>query len=381
MVSRPLPMDRTFAEVFDENYGGGLKANAEVKDQIGFEIELEGMHVIQKVADHDLYKFFKLEPDGSLRVLKKGAECTEYVFKKPLDLRQADKAIKTMMDFLTSKGVEVFDSYRTSIHVHVNCCGETHRHLANFLTLAIIFDELFTSQNGKYRIGNNFCLRSRDAEGQVRDLCNSIRAYGNFFNVQGTHRYSSVNIASLTKFGTVEFRSLECTTDYERVIHWVRTLQALKEASRQYKDPREIIAKFSQRGPLGFLISHLGQQYAKYAAVPGYDIMLRDGMRLAQDFAFCSEWLNSADKNVPQPKKLRKTGLFAQYEDVIYGHAPAPLGAHAAQPAQPAGWHNHFNPFINAAAQQPVGVVEVTPDLDDDDDDVPPDWLLDDDDD
>lgn len=269
-------------------------------DLFGVEVELEGFHV-NTVKCGPLWTRHN---DGSLRVTKMDSSCCEYVFAQPLNLQDTHKALAILFEALNKPPVEVFDSYRTSIHVHVNCLQESIRTIANFITLAIIFDELFVSQNGETRVGNNFCLRTKDAEGQVEDLIKSVNKYGSLFNLSPHNRYSSVNFSSLLKFGTIEFRSLECTTDLDRVMHWINTVQALKVAARKYADPREIISRFSRHGPIGFMVAHLGKQYEKYAEVPGAHNMLHNGMRLAQDFAYCSEW-KAPSQSTSEDKRLR----------------------------------------------------------------------------
>lgn len=361
-IAQPIVLDRTLVTDLGNNYNVGPEL-----DLFGIEVELEGRKI--NTNKESITKYWGVHADGSLRVFKPGAEACEYVFKKPLDMLETQRAIAVLFEYLTKNpGTEVFDSYRTSIHVHVNCLNDTIRTIVNFLTLSIIFDELFVSQNGETRTGNNFCLRSRDAEGQITDLINSVRKGGTLYNLSVNDRYSSVNFSSLLKFGTVEFRSLECTTDYDRVIHWIKTLQALKTASRQYEDPREIISKFSRRGPMGFMISHLGSQYEKYASVPGSHQLLHNGMRLAQDFAFCSDWrqpLEGSKQIKPKVKMGAPAGAVANYAQHL-----AQIAAMAQMGPQPVGlvnqlggdhWAGWNNPFAEA---MPVGPGAVVPEED-----------------
>lgn len=381
--SRPIHMDTKLGDHVPAHYMNTM----ETPDLFGVEIELEGKKVITE--EPFVTKFWAQHHDGSLRSAKNGPQydqCIEYVFKHPLTRDETVEALTSLLTYLKSPGVKVFDSYRTSIHVHVNCMAETFRTIVNFITLSIIFDELFVSQNGQYRIGNNFTLRTRDAEGQLNDLIYSITNYANpFSGINAHHRYSSVNIASLGKFGTMEFRSLECTTDLERVIHWVDTCQALKVAARTYRDPRDIIETFSRKDSTDFIKFNLGDQAAKYLAVPDRIDMLHTGMRLAQDFAFCSEWIapNAADlkEAEAQLKRLRKSpqklGNWAaqaavlnqyiaagnpagfnpahviQFDEVEIGGAPPPMG----------------NNYWDVAAQPAPEIAPAEPYMPDDDDD------------
>jgi hypothetical protein len=126
--------------------------------------------------------------------------------------------------------------------------------------------------------------------GQVIELILSIEAGSNFFAIHPNNRYSSINFASLMKFGSIEYRSMECTTHEGRVMHWIGTLQQIKERAKTFKNPMEIIQQFSQFDPKDFLAMTLGPFALKYLKVEGYQDMLRSGMRIAQDLAFCSAW-------------------------------------------------------------------------------------------
>jgi hypothetical protein len=273
-----------------------LQNGADKADAFGVEVELEGKKICTPTVE--ISKYWGTHNDGSLRKLALGDEAIEYTFRQPFDLKQTEKGINLLFEYLNTPPAEVFVSYRTSIHVHVNYSQERFRTIYNAMALSIILDELLTSQNGEHRIGNNFCLRAKDAMGQVVQLCNSIENIGTFFDISANNRYSSINFASLMKFGTIEYRSLECTTHANRLMHWIGTLQAIKESARgKFKNPTEIIQQFSMVTPDVWLKAILGPFAIKYLQVPDYEHMLVTGMRIAQDFAFCSQW-NEGNKDL-----------------------------------------------------------------------------------
>src|SRR5690606_7873986 len=191
------------------------------------------------------------------------------------------------------------------------------------------------SQNGEHRVGNNFCLRAKDAQGQIVTLCDHITKFGHLFNLENNLRYSSVNFASLNKFGTVEFRSLECTTDVNRIKHWIRTINALKKASREFSNPQEIISKFSQMGTENFLITCLEEQAAKYINVPEHSQMMFEGMRLAQEFAFSTVNWTGYEKKEKRPKRSAPPQGLVLPPELDLG-APVPGEPGWVIPAEPA---------------------------------------------
>lgn len=298
MLIKPMRLGRQLYRDVPVNYQNSSK----YPDAYGVEVELEGQKIIAGANDPQIATYWAAHPDNSLRNHKDGKPCDaiEYVLRMPYSLDDTTKAIDRLFNYLNSPQVTVYESYRTSIHVHLNFCMETHRTIYNFITLAIILDELLVSQNGEHRIGNNFCLRACDALGQVKMLIDSVENGNELFGHGHSERYSSINFAALTKFGTIEFRSLECTTHKGRLMHWINTLAQIKKAAKGFDNPTYIISMFSQMGPKAFLQNILGQYAFKYSLVPGFEHMLHDGMRIAQDFAYCSTWtpVNSAKENM-----------------------------------------------------------------------------------
>ena len=297
-------------------------ASVKEPDFFGVEVELEGNNIVDRNGLLNMY--WAAHNDGSLRVRNLGDEAIEYVFRAPLSKAETEAALKMLCAFLNMPNRKVYESYRTSIHVHVNCLQETLGTILNYITIATILDELLVSQNGEHRIGNNFCLRMRDAEGVLRDLIGSLEAHGHIHGIHGNERYSSVNLASLTKFGTIEFRSLECTTDYDRIMHWVNTLQAMKEAARGYRDPTKVIEEFSMMGPERFLRKVLGPYADRYVNVPDLQRILYNGMRLAQDVAYVADWELKEELEKPKPKPRGKRNARIEEEWVAPARWAAP---------------------------------------------------------
>lgn len=258
-------------------------------DSFGVEVEVEGKNLVN--IPMSVANYWNVHDDNSLRKLKPNDHAVEYVCRRPFEMSEVREAVVNLFEYLNKPGVTVYNSYRTSVHVHLNFALESFRTIYNFMTLALILDELFVSQCGDHRVGNNFCLRAKDALGQVMMLRDSIQGGNNFFQLGGqTERYSSINFTSLTKFGSIEFRSLECTTHEGRLMHWIGALDYLKHHAKTYTNPIEIIQQFSQRGPKEFLKQALGPFSHKYIGVPGMEEMLMDGVRIAQDLAYCSAW-------------------------------------------------------------------------------------------
>jgi len=353
VLVKPLPLNNYVHDYVPMNWPHVI----EVPELYGIEIELEGKGGITHPPPSVMAKW-DIHQDNSLRKLNPGDEAIEYVTKIPEAREPTFQSVKFMMDWLNNPKLKVYDSYRTSIHVHVNCMADTLMTVCNFITLCIIFDELLVSQNGDHRIGNNFCLRSKDAEGQIIDLVKSMEMNGTVFGVGQNNRYSSINYASLNKFGTVEFRSLECTTDLLRIIHWIRTIDFIKQKAKTFENPQDVIRKFSQMSAQEFLFSILETCAPKYHKVLGYEDMLHQGMRLAQEFAYCSKWVVQDGPKKPVPKMKKAPQAFVDIEGQVFNqiHVQA-HGADAVQMVQAAQQNaNDLAQFIQGnPGQAPAG--------------------------
>ena len=347
MLKNAMDMDGKIADYIPIKSADAKK----FPDLFGIEVELEGANV-QTVADK-MSPYWAAHHDHSLRA-HNGGQAIEYVFHHPYDITKTTTAINLLFDTLTGPGVKVHDSYRTSIHVHLNFAIESYRTIYNFMCLSFILDELLVSQNGDHRIGNNFCLRVKDAMGQMNSVINSIQNGHGVFGTGQNERYSSINFASLGKFGSIEFRSLECTTHKGRLMHWINTLQSIKVAAREFDNPTEIISLFSQMGPKEFLIKILGPYALKYIAVPDVENMLRTGMRIAQDFAYCASWKPVVKNEDGVAVAKGKKKLIKHYDlEGYYGPNNPPINNWNIDQAIPA---NPNNPMYNLGAPQPVQV-------------------------
>ena len=167
---------------------------------------------------------------------------------------------------------------------------------------------------GENRAGNLFCLRMVDCESMPLDIRKGLtgekqnqfrpvkkkypqipgRGANPLYNLAtNNYRYAALNLASLAKFGSLEFRSMRCPVmedarlDTQSLIRWVNLLLALKDKAVEYKTPIDIITKFSEMGPRAFAEDVFGNDL-KYLRV--HEDSLWEGLELVQDIAFAIDW-------------------------------------------------------------------------------------------
>ena len=255
-------------------------------DLCGIEIELEG-----GPWPEGNVPLWAPHADGSLRVGKKGHAGIEYVFRNPISIDQAQTALRNLERALN--GVEIEFSYRTSVHVHINVSDLTCKQWVSMAVLTLIFEEAFVEVVGPDRAGNKFCLRAKDGEGALLRLRGALRDGDlNDFYRGADYKYAATNLASASRHGTMEFRSMQGNLDVALIHSWAATLMWLRQAAETFADPSEIPMLMSRLGPRAFAEQYLraGVIRDRVLAINNLEVMMWDGVRIAQDIAYACEW-------------------------------------------------------------------------------------------
>ena len=267
-------LDKKIYDVFDLRQKEG---------QIGIEVEVEGIKKLPTMINEN----WAVVNDGSLR-----GEAKEYVFRNPLNKEQAIKEINTLYDLLEDK---ISDSMRAGVHVHLNCQGLTVRQLFTVMTAYYCLENLLIEDAGEERQGNLFCLRLSDADyvnlGIMSCLNNkSFSADAGIFYNENL-RYAAMNLVSLSKFGSLEFRALRTPIEREKIIQWVNTLVTLKENTlKHFANPAELLSSMSANGSQEVVRKILGEYADKQISKPFFEEYIYDGIRQVQHWVFLNNW-------------------------------------------------------------------------------------------
>lgn len=262
-----------------------LPAHRRTDGDVGIEIEVEGINI------PFAKKWWRNEEDGSLR----GPENREFVLAKPLSLGQCKEALDYLDQLYVDNESVVHDTVRAGVHVHINCQRLTLIQLYNYITLYVVLEELLVRWCGEYREGNLFCLRTGDAEFFLKRVAQAAQLQRFDLLHHDDLRYCSINVKALGQYGSLEFRSMRGTRDLSLIYKWAEMLLNLREAAKQYEDPRQIIENYSHGGAEWFLRKHLGDTDLWHE---GAEKSLKDGMRRAQEIAYCCNWADYYEKPV-----------------------------------------------------------------------------------
>lgn len=291
-------LQKTFKEAFSR------QKFARVSGEIGIEIEAEGKNLFTTPI-----QYWGAVQDHSLRQVD-GHPPIEYVLREPIERKDVMPALVYLEDRLKRAGSELRMSHRCSVHVHINVQEMQMMHLLNFMCLYYIFENIFIEWSGPDRKGNLFCLRAQDAEYQTELIVNALKKdrWQEAFSQE--FRYAAMNVASLGKHGSLEFRSMRGNVDIHFIEHWVRVLCWLKDVSTKFKNPEELSDKFRQLGPREFfreiLVKEFGNRFTACLNYQNFDQMMWDSYRSMRDIAHAVDW-NDPPAHMLKTARTRKT--------------------------------------------------------------------------
>lgn len=267
-------------------------------DKVGIEIEAEG----------DNIKFtnlvnWKSEDDGSLRGVFPNSR-HEFV-SGVLDIKDVEKEIENLAK--EQKDAKFDFSFRTSTHVHINVLDMPVVNLVNFIYLYYLLEKDLLKYCGPSRENNRFCLRVVDSEFQVEILKliiqNDFREIR--YIISDELRYAACNMASLLKYGTLEFRGMRGTIDKAVLCNWINMLIRLKNLALGYPAPLSIYQQ-ALENPNKFL----DMVYGEYAGVfrnEGSYTNLTEALSLTVEIPFVSkEWMDRYQDH-PKPARAAKS--------------------------------------------------------------------------
>jgi hypothetical protein len=255
--------------------------------RFGVEVEVETDRELE--PSMDVNKVWHLVHDGSLR----GAHSGEFVLRTPMDLQETKDAVHDLSGWFRDSGTDIQDTVRAGVHIHVNMQDRTLRGLFTFLTAYYILEEILVDRCGEGRSGNHFCLRAKDSDQVIFGLAEALRE-GEISLVNarlGGLRYLALNIDSLYKFGSLEFRAIRTPPSLDDIVVWLDVLNNILTNCELYQDPRQMVENISFGGEEIFFRNILGNTVDYFAEVPNIREKIQNGVKMAQEISYSrQEW-------------------------------------------------------------------------------------------
>lgn len=259
----------------------GIAQRRHTNRDVGVEIEIEGRRL--PIPE----RYWRVDRDGSLR----GEEALEYVLARPSSIDDVEKALAHLREAFNHANSRIDETVRAGVHIHINCQQLTLKELYNFFVLYLALENVLIKYCGEYREGNLFCLRCQDAEFLLYELVAAAKDRGFMRHFHSDDlRYASMNVKALGDYGSLEFRAMRSTKDFDAILDWAKILLNLRQVAVKFDNPVQIIQEVSRIGCMAFLDKCLGPHAKFFKGVPEVDNLLYEGVQLAQCVAYCVKW-------------------------------------------------------------------------------------------
>lgn len=269
--------------------------------EVGIELEMEGDNLPTGISTgKKLPVRWDTVNDGSLRAsdgINPGGR--EYVLSAPVERDQVETVVKHIFRVLDEHGSEVILSNRTSTHIHINISNLLVNQIVSYIILWNIFEEAVVNSCGDTRIGNLFCLRTKDCSRAVEALQRGIQQ-DLIFDIGENHKYLACNYYAMSRYGSLEFRCWPGADNPDEVVSWVKFLLALKDyALTNHENPELIGMAISENSPSQIFericqdsnnMTFFNKVMETEENVGRFDQMGKEGYRRVQALSYVLPW-------------------------------------------------------------------------------------------
>jgi hypothetical protein len=218
---------------------------------IGIEVEMEYWKNIGSGLHEHLWGF---KGDGSLR--NNGMEAISV----PVKGEWIRYALKTLFEVIS----KVKFTPRTSIHIHLDVRQLNQKQLTAFILVYLSVESLLYKFVGKERDDSIYCvpLYTTTLVNSLVDLLNKSIVRNDYSN----SRYAGLNLDSLRKFGTLEFRQLHGTHDTTKIMNWINLIFKIYQFSL-HSDFNALLKKITELNTNSFYIAYVNEVFEDMVGV------------------------------------------------------------------------------------------------------------------
>lgn len=254
-----------------------MRGFQKVSQDYGLEIEME------VAGDRDMpdVKNWRLVGDGSLR-----GHSGEYV-STPMSAGGIISNLRNLQKSLDESGLSIRNSIRSGVHFHINMHNKTLEDVAKITCLYSIFERPILRFCGDNREYNHFCIPLNDTELPVEYLRNALK-YEDVSHLGSDRiRYCALNLASLYKHGTIEFRCMETRPDLDGIEEFTTLIRDIVKKALSYGTMNDLLEEFSMYGGAKLAEETFGKNIKLLDKIDEEECI--EGMRLAQDICYYKE--------------------------------------------------------------------------------------------
>ena len=257
-------------------------------------IELEFSNVVH--YERNLL-WWSWHTDGSIR----GERTGELVLRTPTHPRGLDMALAEYRECV-AQHVTINES--CGVHVHVDVCDLTFEELRGVLLLYSVLERTLYKYCGSSRENNNFCVPL----GECGDRLSWFRGG---ISINNDLRYCGLNLASVRKFGSIEFRMHPGCTSPTRIGAWAGICARIKEFGRMCTP--ESVYNMLYLDLDVFLLDAMGQ-HGNLLDENTTTKDLMDGAREGKEIYYATNLLGSEKRMISSRSKSKSKALYSPYD-------------------------------------------------------------------
>lgn len=207
-------------------FGVELEFTGVTCDVVANHLAQRGVAIYYAGYSHQVSSQWKVVTDASVTVAGLGGELVSPILTGAEGYEQLERVV-SILNSVPNISVD----RRCGLHVHVSWDNMTVAQVQTIVSRFTKYEDWFDSIQPVSRRANRFC-KAVKGHPQLSDAlaCNPrahLQALGNI----ASDRYVKLNLQSLSRYGTIEFRQHSGTTDPVKVLNWVRFLEQFIEAS------------------------------------------------------------------------------------------------------------------------------------------------------
>jgi hypothetical protein len=232
---------------------------------VGVEIELLNVSLVRELVG------WRVITDGSLR----GEGGRELVCRRPYNGTSLLKAL-TMAESALAQ-TEPIISNDTSLHIHLDVSRLDKATLVNVVNAFVIFEGVLMEAFCTDRQENPFCQQMRHNHNLLTSLARYLAS--DFSSM--IPRYAATNAASISRFGSLEFRGHPAVTTKAEILEWINALMCVY----QYALESSVSPHIRMKGLSGYDVMRgvFGDRIDLAAVTPS---LFDEGCRVGRELAF-----------------------------------------------------------------------------------------------
>lgn len=205
-----------------------------------------------QVADYRGYTHatmaqWKITYDASVTSTGTGVGHGLELVSPPLTMEQMEVQLEKALTALNELGAKV--DRTCGIHVHHEIDDLNLDHIKNIYRIYSKHQEHISDLMPLSRRGSqSYCGEMKAWEMEAMERTESI----NDLQCTMSQRYRNINFKSYIKYGTIEFRQHSGSTDFEKIMNWIRITQALVATAKNKKTIKPLSASAKKRATEAF---------------------------------------------------------------------------------------------------------------------------------